>query len=167
MFQLKPLSKESIPKALTRAKHYRLLNEPKQAESICSDILNIDPGNQLAILIFILAITDQFGLEKRTPTSKALELCNLLASEYEQKYYRGIIEERLGKAALKRSSPRVKYIAYEHYRKAMEYYDAAEKISPKDNQDAILRWNACVRGIKEFNLKPTTDDQGIQPLLDV
>ena len=167
MFQLKPLSKESVPKALTRAKHYRLLNEPKQAESICRDILNIDPENQLAIRIFILAITDQFGLDKRTPTSKAMELCDLLTSEYEQEYYRGIIEERLGKAALKRSSPRVKFIAYEHYRRALEYYEAAEKISPKDNQDAILRWNACVRGIEEFNLKPATDDQGIQPILDV
>ncbi|MGI9545702.1 MAG: hypothetical protein ACR2MM_00585 [Flavobacteriaceae bacterium] len=167
MSQLKPLAKESIPKALTRAKHYRLLNEPKQAESICRDILSIDPKNQLAILIFILAITDQFASEKRTSPQEAKDLCNLLSSEYEQEYYRGIIEERLGKAALKRSSPRVKYIAYEHYRLAMEYYDAAEKISPKDNQDAVLRWNACVRGIDEFKLAPAKDERGRQPFLDV
>ena len=167
MFQLKPLSKESIPNALTRAKHYRLLNEPKQAESICKDILNIDPENQLAILIFILAITDQFGSEKQAPVQKAMELCELLNSEYEQEYYQGIIEERLGKAALKRSSPRVKFIAYEHFLRAMEYYEAAEKIRPKDNQDAVLRWNACVRGIEEFKLRPAKDDRGMQPLLDV
>ena len=167
MLQLKPLSKESIPKALTRAKHYRLLNEPRQAESICRDILNIEPKNQLAILIFILAITDQFGSQKQSLAQEAKELCELLTSEYERKYYRGIIEERLGRAALKRSSPRVKYIAYEHYRLAMEYYTAAEKISPKANQDAVLRWNACVRGIDDFKLAPAKNDRDIQPMLDV
>ena len=167
MLQLNPLTKESIPKALTRAKHYRLLNEPRQAESICQDILSIDPENQLAILIFILALTDQFGSEKKNLARQAKDLCKRLSSDYEQEYYRGIIEERLGKAALKRSSPRVKYIAYEHYRLAMEYYTAAEKISPKDNQDAVLRWNACVRGIDEFKLTPAKEDRGRQPLLDV
>lgn len=167
MLQLKPLSPDSIPKALTRAKHYRLLNEPKQAESICRDILTIDPDNQLATLILILAITDLFGTEKRFSTSEAKDLCDKLSSEYEQKYYRGIIEERLGKAALKRTSPRVRYIAYEHYRLAMEYYEEAEKISPQGNQDAVLRWNACIRGIQEFKLEPSPEDKGAQPFLDV
>ena len=61
MLELKPISKESIPKALIRAKHYRLLNEPWQAESICRDILKVEPNHQLAVLYLILAITDQFG----------------------------------------------------------------------------------------------------------
>ncbi len=167
MLQLKPISKESIPRALTRAKHYRLLNEPKQTESICRDILQIEPHHQMAILIFILAITDQFGTEKRFSVPEAKDLCNQLTSKYEQQYYHGIIEERLGKAALKGTSPRVKYIAYEHYKRAMQYYEEAEKISPKGNQDAILRWNACIRGIQDFKLGPSPEDKGIQPLLDV
>ncbi len=167
MLQLKPLSKDSIPKALTRAKHYRLLNEPKQAESICRDILKIEPQHQLAILILILAITDLFGTEKRFSIAEAKEYCNQLSSTYEREYYHGIIEERLGKAALKRTSPRVKYIAYEHYHKAMQFYEEAEKLSPKGNQDAVLRWNACVRGIEEFKLAPSPEDRGAQPLLDV
>ncbi len=39
MFELKPLSPQAIPAALEKAKHYRLLNEPGAAESICLDIL--------------------------------------------------------------------------------------------------------------------------------
>lgn len=167
MFQLKKLSKESIPKAVTRAKHYRLLNEPRQAESICKDILNIEPDHQLAILIMILAITDRFGQERRTLASEAKALCDRLNSTYEQQYYHGIIEERLGKAALKRATPRAKYIAYEHYRVALGFYEAAEKIRPQGNQDAVLRWNSCVRGIQEFKLEPAADEDGIQPYLDV
>lgn len=167
MLELKPLSKLSIPKAIIRAKHYRLLNEPWQAESICRDILTVDPGHKLALLYLILAITDQFGAAKSTSYSEAKDLCEQLTDEYERYYYRGIIEERSGKAILKRATPRVKYISYEYYRLAMAFFEKAEKIQPKGNQDAILRWNACARGIKEFNLKPSPDENRIQPFLDV
>ena len=166
MLQLKPLTKDSIPNALTRAKHYRLLNEPWQAGSICRDILKTEPNHQLAILYLILAITDQFGTEKGTSSIRAKELCTQLTSKYEQQYYRGIIEERLGKTALKRNSPRVVYIAYEHYKNAMEFYEKAEKIHPENNQDAVLRWNACLRGIQEFNLKPSSNKDQVQPFLE-
>ena len=61
MFQLKPISKESIPAAIEKAERYRLLDEPNLAESICLDILEADPQNAKAIIILLLAITDQFG----------------------------------------------------------------------------------------------------------
>ncbi len=166
MSKLKPISKDSIQKALTRAKHYRLLNEPWDAASICRDILVVEPEHQTAILYLILAITDQFGLERRSSDAEAKQLCLELTNTYEQKYYRGIIEERLGKEALKRRSPRVKYIAYEHYRSAMHYFDEAEKLRPKGNEDALLRWNACARSIKEFGLVSSPKDTGVQPFLD-
>ena len=167
MSKLKPISKDSIPKALTRAKHYRLLNEPWDAASICRDILVVEPEHQTAILYLILAITDQFGFEKRSSDAEAKRLCLQLTSEYEQKYYRGIIEERLGKTNLSRNTPRAKYIAYENYRSAMEFFEDAQILQPKGNQDAILRWNACVRRINNFNLTRSPDDQHVQPFLDV
>ena len=167
MLQLKPLSKQSIPKALVKAKHYRLLNESWQAESICKDVLSVEPKNQLAVLYLILAISDQFGADKSTSEYEAIELCASLTDEYEQKYYRGIIAERSGMAALKRATPRAKYIAYEYYRNAMSFYEDAEKIQPEDNQDAILRWNACVRVIKEYKLEAFKDEDRAQALLDV
>lgn len=168
MFELKPISEESIPKALIRAKHYRLLNEPWQAESICRDILELRPNQQQAVLYLILAITDQFNNEKKSSyVAEAKKFCALLNSEYEQKYYRGIIEERLGKTNLSRNTPRAKYIAYENYRSAMEFFEEAQALQPKGNQDAILRWNACVRRINEFNLTRSPDDQHVQPFLDV
>jgi len=166
MEQLKLLSKDFIPKALIRAKHYRLLNEPWQASSICRDILIVEPENQRALLYLVLAITDQFGTDNSSFYTEAKNLCNQLKSEYEQYYYRGIIEERAGKAVLKRSGPRVTYIAYEYYRNAMHFFEKADKIRPKDNQDAILRWNACIRGIQEFNLEPSADEKRVGPFLE-
>jgi hypothetical protein len=61
MFELKPLSPDAIPAALEKANQYRLLNEPGAAESICLDILAIDPGNQEALINIVLAMSDRFG----------------------------------------------------------------------------------------------------------
>ena len=59
MFQLKSISREAIPGALEKAIRYRVLNEPEEAESICRDILEIDPDNQQALATLLLALTDQ------------------------------------------------------------------------------------------------------------
>ena len=167
MLKLKPLTKASIPDALDKAKHYRLLNEPWQAESICRDVLRVEPDNQRATLILVLAMSDQIAAGRHASASEAKELCAQLKDEYEQKYYRGIIEERSGKASLKRKTPRAKYIAYEYYRTAMHFYEEADKIRPGDNQEAVLRWNACVRVIRDHKLKAAPDEDRVQPLLDV
>src|SRR5690348_11285366 len=57
--QLKSIAKESIPRALEKAERYRLLNEPFLAESICLDILAVDPENGKALVCYVLALTDQ------------------------------------------------------------------------------------------------------------
>ena len=75
MFELKPLSREAIPAALAKAERYRLLNESAMAESICEDILAADPGNQQAIVMLILALSDQFrdpGVTAHTTRARAL-----------------------------------------------------------------------------------------------
>ena len=56
MFELKRLSNDAIPAALERAERYRLLNEPFDAESICEDVLVVDPANQAAQVMLLLAL---------------------------------------------------------------------------------------------------------------
>jgi len=167
MPELKPLSKEAIPQALEKANHYRLLNQPWQAESICHDILQTDPGNQNAIYTLVLAITDQFEGKYKTSLKQAQEKANELTDNYQKEYCLGLIFERQAKAALKRSTPRAGYIAYEYLHRALEHYENAEQLRPKTNEESILRWNACARFIKQHKLKPAPDDQRSQPFLDV
>jgi hypothetical protein len=64
MFELKRLSDEAIPAALEKALRYRLLNEPAEAESICHDVLRIDPENQQALVVLLLALTDPAGPDR-------------------------------------------------------------------------------------------------------
>ena len=59
-FEPKPISRESVPAALQKAERYRIINDPSSAESICLDVLTVDPENQQALVTLLLAITDQF-----------------------------------------------------------------------------------------------------------
>ncbi len=158
MYELKPLSKEGINAALNKGERYRLLNEPRLAESICLDILEIDPGNHDALIMLLLSITDQFGTGSSGNEKRARDLLPRLSDEYERTYYKGIICERLGKAVIDQRVPGSKYIAYEWMHDAMELYTKAEKIRPQGNDDAILRWNTCVRLIDRYKLEAKVED---------
>ena len=159
MSELKQLSLEAIPKALEKADRYRLLNEPAEAESICLDVLAVDPENQRALVILILALTDQFGQSRLGLGQRRCEdYLAHLRDEYERTYYAGVICERRGKnAAAGRMSQGA---AYEWFRDAMEWYEKAEKIRPPDNDDALLRWNACARILKHNqHLQPEREER--------
>ena len=164
MFQLKKISKDSIPEALEKAERYRLLNEPVLAESICLDILEADPQNSKAIIIILLAITDQFS-SSSPELNRAKQLISRLPDEYDRHYYEGIICERQGKSILSKDIPDSHFIAYEWLRDAMELYEKAESGRPTGNDDAILRWNTCARLIMRHHLQPR-DEKQIEPQLE-
>lgn len=145
MFQLKPLSPDAIPAALEKAHRYRLLNEPLEAESICRDILEIDPHNPEATLTLLLALTDQFDERLHPCLEQAREVLSRLPDDYSRTYHAGIICERRAKAQLKRGGTRAGHIAHDWFKEAMEHYEKAAGIRPHGNDDAILRWNTCAR----------------------
>ncbi|HVT15696.1 MAG TPA: hypothetical protein VHQ90_05860 [Thermoanaerobaculia bacterium] len=147
-FELRPLSADAIPAALEKAHRYRLLNEPLEAESICRDILEIDSGNQDALVTLLLALTDQFDEHPSGAVERAREVLARLADDYVRTYHAGIIAERRAKAIIKRGGPRSRHSAYEWLRQAMDHYDKAAAIRPHGNDDAILRWNTCVRTLR-------------------
>jgi hypothetical protein len=164
MFQLKSISKESISVALEKAERYRLLNEPWLAESICFDILEVDPGNTKAIVILLLAITDQFGTTSMANVDDAKELLQRLPDEYQRHYYAGIISEREGKSDLSKGRYEYVYSAYTSLRNAMSHYEKAEAVRPPGNDDAILRWNTCARLIMHHHLVPKNEEYSEPPL---
>jgi hypothetical protein len=146
MFTLKPLSRDAIPSALAKAERYRLLNEPGEAESICLDVLQVDPDNQDALITLLLALTDQFPSESSSQiVGRAVDLAARLNEEYDRAYYSGIIRERRAKAVLHHARYGAAAAAVEWLREAMAFFERAEALSPARNDDAVLRWNACAR----------------------
>ena len=141
--QLKSISKSGIAEAISKVELYRSLHEPEEAESICHDILAVEPGHQLALRLLGLAITDQFTGSPSDRYAEAEKYFRSLADPYEQLYYMGILHERRGKAQLRVGrSPHTLLPLFEE---AMRCFAEAEKIHPANNDDAILRWNRCVR----------------------
>ncbi len=165
MFTLKPLSPEGIPQALEKAHHYRLLNEPAEAESICLDVLQIDPDNQQALVSLLLALSDRLTRGYAIGATQAREVVDRLTDNYQRAYYAGIIAERQAKARLGQGGPGARHDAYEWLREAMDHFETAESLRPPGNDDPILRWNACARMIMRNSLA-SRPVEGFEPQLE-
>ena len=147
---------DSIDLALDKARQYRSLLEPEIAESICLDVLNIDPDNQAALVMYILALTDQISISGSQSPFQAIETAiELLSSDYQRIYYNGIFHERRARFML--TQPMSRAFAYDYFAKALECYQQAEKMRPEHNDEAILRWNSCVRTIGREKLEPVSE----------
>ena len=159
MFDLKPISKQGVAAALQKAERYRLINDPSSAESICLDVLEVDPENQQALVTLLLAITDQFAEGLTEGVRRAREVLPRLNDEYKRAYYGGIICERRAKAQLRQGVPGSAEIAYDWFREAMSWYERAEAMRPSGNDESILRWNTCARILtRNEHLQPRVEE---------
>jgi hypothetical protein len=156
MYELKPISRDGAAAALQKAERYRLINEPSAAESICLDVLSVDADNQQALVDLILSITDQFVHAPAAEYGRAVQFLPRLRDEYKRAYYEGIICERRAKAHLAVADPGASEMAYDWFVRALAHYERAERMRPPGNDEAILRWNTCVRILErgKEHLKP-------------
>lgn len=147
---------DSIDLALDKARQYRSLLEPEIAESICLDVLNIDPDNQAALVMYVLALTDQISISGSQSPFQAIEnAIERLSSDYQRIYYTGIFHERRARFML--TQPMSRVFAYDYFIKALACYQQAEQMRPEHNDEAILRWNSCVRTIGREKLEPVSE----------
>jgi len=144
MFELKPISHDSVTGALAKAERYRLLNEPSEAESICRDILEVEPDNQPALISLILALTDQIHQEPGAFAAARATVVRLEAA-YDRAYYEGIAWERRAKAHYQGAGQGSRHYVYEWIVQALRHFEEAERLRTPGNDDAILRWNTCIR----------------------
>lgn len=167
MFELKTLSTEAIPAALVKAKQYRLLNEPNEAESICLDILAISPDHQEALATLLLALTDKFSDSGLEPSfEQARQILERLDTSHCKSYYAGIIYERRAKYHLRQGGPGSGAVAFDWLSKAMAGYHEAMNSCDPDNQDAVLRWNSCIRIMNAYPEVRPIEAESAEMLLD-
>ena len=160
MFELKKLSKEGIPAAMARVERYRLLNEAWRAESICRDILAVEPDHQPALIALLLSITDQFGVSSTATVAAARQILAMIHGEYERAYYEGIVCERWATGIGRRQATASGPMVHDWLRQAMEWFEKAHELRPPKNDDALLRWNTCARLImRDPSIRPPTDDE--------
>ncbi|MEO5722510.1 MAG: hypothetical protein ABIR71_13720 [Chthoniobacterales bacterium] len=164
MFELKTLSEEAIPAALEKAERYRFLNEPAEAESICLDVLTVEPDNQKALVTLLLAVGDRISKGYGVSDTQMKEILDRITGEYERAYFAGILAERRAKMKLAQGAHGAVW-AYDLFRDAMECYEKAEALRPEKNDDALLRWNTCARIIAKNKLVPREEEKA-EPAFD-
>jgi len=143
MYELKRLPGNSVEQALIKADHYRELNQPEEAESICRDVLAVRANHDGALKLLGLALTDQMHTAWTRVFDEVLDIFGRLATEYERVYYAGIAHERYAKAQLEQGHAHNATVSFET---ALDLYARAEQIAPPEAlADPILRWNRCVR----------------------
>jgi hypothetical protein len=157
MHTLKSISPAAVPAALEKALRYRLLNEPLEAESVCLDILRVDPANQEAHVTLLLARTDLFQEEYMEAFERAKAALASLTDQYDRAYYEGVIHERWAKAQTARRVPSHTVTGW--YLHAMHCYERAIALAPADNPDAVLRWNTCARVLSRTSDKPAPEQE--------
>ena len=166
MHKLKRLAADSVGRSLRKAERYRLLGEPCEAESICVDVLEADRDNYEARVMLILSLTDQFRLDL-SRVAEAKTLAAQLEEEYERFYYSGIVTERLAKAQLAGGGPSSDDYANRSFREAMVWYEKAEAVRPPANDDALVRWNTCVRTLARRGFtSPSNQSGGVPAMLE-
>jgi hypothetical protein len=164
-FELKPLSRDAVGRAVEKAERYRLLNEPAEAESICLDVLRLEPEHRQALVVLLLALTDQFDESLAGAAQRARDVLPRLPEGYERAYYAGIISERRGKAQMRAGTLGSRHAAHDSFREAMDWYEKAEAVRPAGNDDALLRWNACARILMAHpQLQPAAEEPYEAPL---
>jgi hypothetical protein len=165
MADFKSISRDAVPLALKKAERYRLLNEPAQAESVCRDVLAVDAENQDALVMLLLALTDQFGIMGSPQcVDEALAAVPKLHGEYQQLYYSGLIWERRALARAIEGRPGSTKVAHAWICQAMDYYERAEQLRPPADDEALLRWNCCVRICQRYHLHAEPEEV-YEPLL--
>ena len=163
---IKPITREGVPTALQKAHRYRLLNDSVAAESICLDVLSVEPENEDALITHVLAITDQFVGVHGEDRSRAKDAVARLTDPYKNAYYNGVICERWAKAVHNRGGPQAAEISFDWLEKAMTWYAKAEELGTAGNDEAILRWNTCVRMmLRDPHLRPS-EDEAWEPSLE-
>src|SRR4051812_16274507 len=136
MFQFKPLDPKAVPKALEKAERYRSLNEPEEAESICLDILAIEPDSQQALIMLMRARSARWPSGGARCFGGAQALLPKRHGACERFYYAGLRHARRGNRIRAKGGPGSSKGAYEWFQGAMPDYRRAEALRPPHNHGA-------------------------------
>lgn len=142
--ELKKLRDKNLEAAIGLAKHYRDLNQPEEAESICRDVLEVAPENVDALRTMGLALTDRFSSEWVSLFDEACATFKKLPTDYDRAYYVGIAWERYAKAQLEAGRAHNAIHAFEE---AIARFEEASTFAKKDDPAPILHYNRCVRAL--------------------
>lgn len=158
--ELKQVPRGGMSTALAMAQRCRDVGEPEEAESICLDVLEEEPGNREALVLLLLARTDLLDQGLPGGVERAREPLSGLTDEYDRAYYAGIVYERQARYLLRARGRRSSFVAWDWFQHAMDHFEAASRVAP-DRVEPVLRFNACIRLIaRNRHCVPSPEEPG-------
>ena len=147
-------------RATQKAERYRLLNQSSAAESICLDVLEVDPANQQALVTLLLAITDQF-VERAGRAARGARgrCCRGSPTSTSARTTRASSPSAARTRSSRSGAMHAEAMAATTLRAAMEWFEKAERLRPPGNDDAILRWNTCQRTLARMRRLEMAEEQ--------
>lgn len=161
--ELKSLNGHDLDQAQRKAEKYRDLNQPDETDSICRDILAVNPQHQAALRSLGLSLTDRYDGDGMQLHREALAVFGKLESAYERTYYAGIAWERYGKSQLAQG---IGPGAHHAFHRALHLFEEAEDLTEKENPDPILRWNRVVRELTTHPLLRFEEERSPESEMD-
>jgi len=137
-----PSPAPASPKLSPKSTLNRYLNEPEESESICRDILAVDPKQQLGAPPARTFHHGQFTGCASDRYGEVEEIFQKLADPYERLYYTASSMNAAPKLGLASAKSRIRCFRSSNAHCKIR---RSRKIRPTGNDDAILRWNRCVR----------------------
>ena len=156
--ELKTLEHGEIDAALALADEYKSRSQSEIAESICQDILEIEPDHIGALDLLYWTRID--ALKKGLPgaVERVQELLLRFAKDSDRAYRTGVFREEQARHLLGQRGQHSNFIAYDWFRHAMDEFEEAVMREPR-LLEARLHWNACVRTLRANpQCKPTPDE---------
>lgn len=161
--ELKSLTGHDLDQAQRKAEKYRDLNQPDETDSICRDILAVDPRHQSALRSLGLSLTDRYDGDGMIYHREALAVFARLESPYERAYYTGIAWERYAKSQLAQG---IGPGAHHAFHRALDLFEDAEELGAKADPDPLLRWNRVVRELNTHPLLRAVEDHAPESEMD-
>ena len=119
----------------------------EETESICLDILELDPNHRSTLDLLLRCRIEL--LKKGLPQSvaRAQELIPQLDSDFDQAFYSGMIREAQARYLLEKRGRATSGVAYSWFRHAMDDFAAASNLDA-GRVEPKLHWNACLRTLE-------------------
>ena len=144
MSEIKSLPRNDLEAALSLAGQCRLEGDLSTAESMCLDVLDLEPESQPALVLLVTVRANLLDRGLPRGIERAREVLPRLTSEYDQAYYAAFICEHQARYMLAQRGRRTGSVAWEWFQFAIEHYEDASRIAP-EKLDPVLRSNSCVR----------------------
>lgn len=144
---LKTFKSDDVEAAMAAARTCWAELQIEDTESICQDVLSLDPTNQEAVELLFRSRVSLLSKGLPRGVERAQELVPQFDGDFEKAFFSGLLRENQARYLLDRRGRQASSVAYNWFRHAMDDFEEANR-QDSTRIEATLHWNACLRTLQ-------------------